>query len=689
MATLEDSVDLEVDLDAPEEELDDEILLDEQASDPANPLPGTPDAQTLDLSEDEQQDVANFLCELVSDYDVAMQDRWELYDEIYDNYKMKHDSTTAGLQPNGAKAVSEYTKSFVDQAEARISAMVLGTDPLIQVMPIGEGEDDDESREAQETAEAMQDWIHAYLWGPINIEEFFPKKIKRCAMFSHAVTYDMWEEVITTVKYHDLDGKVKPKTDLRGRITTRFIPFKDFILWPLAIEDWQKDYEMVGHKSRLKKWAFRDKCFDMGVPKETVEDLIGKPGGEGDDRDDEDLERHDVDAGASDELGETYELVEIWYNGSIEELPNAKYQFVLHIPTRTLLYWNHNSLHCQKHPYHEFIYKRTPDFALGEGIGEETRQAHKIDSSLMNLEIDNAKVIGNSVILVQEESGMETFLNDLYPGKRVPVDDVEAAAKPLQLGNPLDMIHDMQDRNYNRAISANSLASVLQGLGDPTMKSGADVGSTLALIEEAGKKFGHVDAGIKTAFAREVTFWVQLVQQFAPNGIWYEKLSSEKAMKLEKISFEPPRGPLEEQFRIVVRAPSAATNKTSQKQHLMIMLQLTGQHLAELERLGSELYQGEGLPNMILDIKRQVFDYRNEIFMKLLEVHDLPGLKVDVPSMRPPTPPEQQVAMLMRQVQQMQLQNLTLQFQLQGMDPQQAQMAAQEQMSGGQQETTA
>jgi hypothetical protein len=680
---------LEVDLPASEEEPVDEILLEEQASDPANPLPGTPEARTLELDDDEQQDVANFLCDLISDYDAAIEDAWQVRDQIYDNYKMKPDATTSGLQPNGAKAVSEYTKSFVDQAEARISAMVLGTDPLIQVMPIGEGESDEDSRENQETAVAMQDWIHAYLWGPINIEEFFPKKIKRCAMFSHAVTYDMWEEVINTVRYHDLEGKVQERTTLDGRITTKFIPYRDFILWPLAIEDWQKDYQMIGHKARLKKWAFRDKCFDMGVPDDEIEDIIGKPGGEGDDHEQDDLERHKVDAGASDELDETYELVEVWYNGSIKDLPNTKYQFVLHIPTRKLLYWNHNSLHCQKHPYHEFVYKRTPDFALGEGVGEESLQAHKVDSSLMNLEIDNAKVVGNSVILVQEESGMETFLNDLWPGKRVPVDDVEAAAKPLQLGNPIDLIHEMQDRNYNRAISANGMASVLQGLGDPNMKSGADVGSTLALIEEAGKKFGHVDAGIKTAFSREVTFWVQLVQQFAPNGIWYEKLAPEKAMKLEKITFEPPRGLLEEQFRIVVRAPSAATNKTSQKQHLMIMLQLTGQHLAELERLGSELYQGEGLPNMILDIKRQVFDYRNEVFLKLLEVHDLPGLKVDIPSLRPPTPAEQQVAMLMQEIQKMQFQNLTLQFQLQGMDPQQAAQAAQEHMSAGQQEAAA
>jgi hypothetical protein len=680
---------LTVDLSAPEEEPIDEILLEEQASDPANPLPGTPEARTLELNEEEQQDVANFLCELVSDYDTAMEDRWKLCDQIYDNYKMKLDSTTTGLQPNGAKAVSEYTKSFVDQAEARISAMVLGTDPLVQVMPIGQGASDEESREAQATAEAMQEWIHTYLHGPINIEEFFPKKIKRCAMFSHAVTYDMWEEVLTTVKYHDLDGKVQEKTTLDGRISTKFIPYRDFILWPLAIEDWQLDYEMVGHKARLKKWKFKEKCFDMGVPKDTIEEIIGVPGGEGDGHEDDDLERHDVDSGTSDELDDRYELVEVWFNGSIEDLPAAKYQFIFHTPTRKLLYWNHNSLHSQKHPYHEFVYKRTPDFALGEGVGEETAQAHKVDSSLLNLEIDNAKVVGNSVILVQEESGMETFMNDLYPGKRVPVDDVEAAAKPLQLGNPIDLIHDMQDRNYKRATGANGMPTVLQGLGDPNMKSGADVGSTLALIEEAGKKFGHVDAGIKTAFAREVTFWVQLTQQFAPNGIWYEKLPVDKAMRLEKVTFEPPRGPLEDQFRIVVRAPSAATNKTSQKQHLMIMLQLTGQHLAELERLGSELYQGEGLPNMILDIKRQVFDYRNEVFLKLLEVHDLPTLKTDVPELRPPTPAEQQVAMLTRQLQQLHYQNLTMQFQLQGMDPQQAEMAAQEQMNGGQQQASA
>lgn len=294
---------------------------------------------------------------------------------------------------------------------------------------------------------------------------------------------------------------------------------------------------------------------------------------------------------------------------------------------------------------------------MGEGVGHEVYPFQRADSALYNLELDNAKVVGNSVMLVSEESNLEAFLDDLHPGKRlIAAGNLENAMKPVDLGAPIEMIHEMEDRTYRRAVGSTGMSALLQGMGDPVMKSGQDVGTSLALIEEGAKKFGRIDDSIKKQFAEESLFWLELLQQYAPAGLFYNKLPEETAGMVEQIKYIPPRGRLEDVLKIDIVAPSAATNKGAQRQQLMLMLNLSDTVLGEIERLATEVYETEGLLALIPDIKRQVLTFRVKIFSLLIEIHDVETLKPAVPKVRDPLPWEQQMSLYIQQIRDLQMQ---------------------------------
>ncbi len=656
-----------------------EVEIADQHSDPSAPLPEHDNLPALELDEEQKLEITQSLEEMLCEHDGAMEPRWKTLDTIADAYELKVNRETTGLQPNAAQASSEITKSFCDQSSARISNMMINTEPLIRVEPAGEGEGTLPEQLAEEFAKSIGEFTERYAKHTIKTRKMIPKKIDRASMFGDGITRDMWEVSHRTHRWIGQDGKLHEEEQDYGRIVTRFIDYRQFILWPVAIDDWQEQYEMAGHRAKHSKWKFIEICESFKLDKATIEEMTGEASSSfAEDSDDEDthLRRHDVRAGGTDLLASRYQLTEIWYDGAPADLEAGKYQFILHEATNTLIYAGNNPLNSGKHPYFPFSYKRSPRFGFGNGVGAEVAPFQKADSSLINLEIDNAKVIGNNIILVKEDTGADTFHNHLYPGRRVITENPKEDLVSVALGAPIEMIHEMQDRQKVRAMSSSGLPNVLQGTGDIVMKSGADVGSVGMLIEEAGKKFGGIDDGIKQQFEEEVVFWIELFQQFAPNGLFYRHVSEEVAVKLQMLKFVPPRFRFEDELRVVVQAPSAAANKTLRRQLLMIMLQIAEGHLNQIERLGQEILEIEGMPNMVADLKRQIFTFRNQLFRQLIEIHDTASLKDEIPKLAEPQQADQIIAQMYdqlkqvnAQVEQLSAQNQALQYQAQGADP--------------------
>ncbi len=629
---------------------------EEKTLDPSQEEPDTGAQMKLELSIEQQDEIAEYIARILTDHDDAMVKRWKRLDRIGDSYSMMHDTETSGVQPHAARATSEYTKNFCDQASARISGGLVGADPIFAARPIGEGDTDDEAKLRQEMAEGTRTFLENYSFQEMNLKQWLPEKTDLSAKYGVGVTRDMWKIRRRKIRSYDDSGELVEEVVEEAKIECPFIHYRDFILWPPWIGDWQRDYEMVGHRARVTEWKFREMARDWGVPDDEIDEIV--TGAKGTDEEQaERSKRHDVELGGlGEELGDLIKVTEVWIHGAPKDLPADKYQFILQEDVKKLLYWNFNPINSQKHPYWGFIYKKKDGFAMGEGVGDEVYPFQRADSALYNLELDNAKVIGNNLIVISDEANLETFQEDLYPGRRIVASgDPTKAIVSVPLGAPIDLIHVMQDRTYRRAVGSTGMSALLQGMGDPVMKSGQDVGTSLALIEEGAKKFGRVDESIKQQFADEVLFWLELIQQYAPEGIFYRKLGAEDANMVKMIKFVPPRERIEDFLKIDIVAPSAATNKAVQRQQLMLMYQLSNDLLQEVERLGTEIYASEGMLALVIDLKRQILNFRLRLYRLLIEVHDVSRLNSDVPALRAPEPPDVQISILLQEIQRLQM----------------------------------
>lgn len=633
---------------------------EEEAVDPDAKLPGTAE-RVLELSEEQRSKIAEYLCDLIAEQDDAYKPRWERERQIEDAYGMVPDPLRQGPQPHAAKLCSELTKSQVDQAKARIVAGIMGTKPLMRVSAMDPNSP--ESRESVEVAEATETFLEEYSRTDMRLAVKLPLKVLRACKVGTAVTRDLWTTRKECRYYFGDDGVRHEEKKERGWLDVVLIPNSDVLLWPPDVEDWQ-DAEMAGHRVRLSPGQFRERCASAGVKKETCDEIL-TGAGEGQDRDAEArAKRQDIDLSGSKSLAERVMLTEIWYSGFLPSLDEGgKYQFFLHEQSRTLLFWDYNPIHCQMHPYWPLHYKRVDGSAWGEGVGHELVFMQAAASTLDNLEIDNLKVVANKVLIAKEGTQAEALVNEIAPGARLVSENPGEDLIAVETGGSLDNIYAAKQQNLSRATAATGLSSILQGAGDPTMKSGADASSVALLAQEGGRKFGDVDRTMRECLDAEYLYFLEILQQFAPNGLFYRKVAPDTAARVESIKYVPPRGRVRDLLRLSAQAPSAASNREVMKQNVLIVYNLLMQHLQVVERLGSEIYSQEN-PAGLLALKRQIFEFANLFFQRILELHEVDGASPQMPRLDPPTPPEEIINQLMQQLQQLGEQVAQLQQQL-------------------------
>jgi hypothetical protein len=618
----------------------------DEAVDPGAKLPGEGDP-VLDLSEEQKAEIARYLCELLEEHDQAYKSRWDREQGIEDAYAMVPDPLRQGPQPHAAKLCSELTKSQVDQAKARIVSGIMGTKPLMRVS--ANDPNSPESAQSVEIAEATETFLQEYGFQDMKLSVKLPLKVLRACKLGTAVTRDMWTTKRDRVCYYDANGQKQEEVRETGWLDVVLVHNNDVLLWPPDVEDWQ-DAEVCGHRAKLSPGQFRAKCDELRVPSAIAAGLIDGTWEGADEFDAARARRQEINTSGSRRLAERIRLTEVWYNGYLPGLDgHGKYQFFLHEDSRTLLYWDYNPLHCQMHPYWPLFYKRVDGSAWGEGIGHELVFMQAAASTLDNLEIDNLKVIANKVLVAKEGTQAEALINEIAPGARIASENPGEDLVAVEMGGSLENIYAAKAQNMQRAVAATGLSSILQGAGDPTMKSGADASSVALLAQEGGRKFGDIDRTMRECLDAEYLFFLEILQQFAPNGLFYKKVASDTAALVETIKYVPPRGRVREVLRLQAQAPSAASNRETMKQNIMIVYNLMMMHLQNVERLGMEIYSQEN-PAGLMDLKREIFEFANIFFKRILELHEIEAVSPKVPKLDPPTPAEQIINQLLQQV---------------------------------------
>lgn len=648
---------------------------------PEAPIPGETDSLRITLAKDAENLLALEQCDLLDEYERAMKNRNERDEEICDAYAQLPDEMRGGRGPESAQMVSEMTMSFVDQAHARIATGIMGITPLIRVDPVEAA--GFEGEEAAAAARSAEQFLQSYcLDGPPDMRFTMPMALLRTCKVGTSVFYVEWVDQKRTRRFYPPEAPPVPgqprqpvgpevKVVREGQIKLHLLDNRDVKIWPPNVANWQ-DATFIAHEARHTPQSWRGIANRFGLATELREMIANNPS--------DNLEAHEQDQRRQGiETSSLLDrkdlqpvvLTEIWGKLILpgRDEPEAV-QMILHRPTRKLLYLGYNPHFSEKLPYFPLRYKWSDDSAWGTGVGHECIYSQAADTSMWNLELDNLMAGAYYLILRRPGSMYNTQTDDLRPGAQLVVDDVNEDFRSVKVGGEAPELTSSRLNNYSRARTGTGLSSVASGQGDPVMKSGAGTGSVLALIEQGDKKLRMVDSNIRTDLSVLYVFFLELVAQYAPDGIFYKWVGEKDAANLKLLKFTPPRGSdMAQLFRLKAQAPSIGASDESRKERVMLIGNLAQQHIGVIDGLVSEQLTASN-PAALPKWKETIIRYLTEIHLQTVRLNELPRLPEMVPTMPAMTPEDEQINTLNQE-------KAELQSQLEQVQQQLAELAAQ------------
>lgn len=655
-------------------------LTAEQDVRPGAHLPGT-GPQEIRLSADELAALASELCQILDEYDGVMEDHRDREEEIHDAYMQRPDPRHGDATPGSARMVSELTMTVVDQQTARLVSNMLEVQPLATITPV-ENSEAEEDQASIDMAESAERFLHAYLMREMRAPDFLPLAIHDTVAVGTSVLVPEWR-IEERKRYHYTKSSITPETkaDKRGGIYAELVPNRHVKVWPPTVRDWQ-EAELVGHDSWLSVSQWRLRAVQWMKTKErpwglTDDDLAAIEAtaeyASGDERGSKQLENQGVQVDQAALLGKRVQLTQVFGYRSLGKGDRDPKRFLCYLcrPARKVLWIGENPYHCQKFPYFPIRYKMIPGFAWGIGAGMEVMFHQAADTTFVCLEHDSLMSSAYGIVLRNASSMRDTLTDRPFPGQSVVVEDPQNDFIWRQLGSEVPQLQTAKDDNRYRAQTASGIPPVLSGTGDPIQKSGASSGGTVALIEQAGKKSGEIDRRIRTDFTAFLGFCLELVAQYAPNGVYYRFASKDDAETMKLLKFVPPRADLDEVFHISVQAPSASTSREARRQGYLMAWQFLMQHMQMWSPLATQYLQATN-PAAVQPLNAKILTFSRFLASKIIQDYDLPGVGDQIPDIPAPQPADQTINSLMQQLQQMnqQMQQLTQQAQAAQAPPQ-------------------
>lgn len=590
--------------------------------------------------------LADEIEQMLDGYDLAMEKRWKKEKLIGECYDLVPQSQWMGEYQDASELISETLMSLCDQAHARLTGQLLSVQPLVNVEGV---ESVFPEGDSARIAELVQTFLDRYLRNEVRIERVLPLLIYPTVKFGTAVANIDW----------DPDKRTVPWEIVQNR---------DAVVWPAWETDWQKA-EWAGHRTIYTLSGLRRLCSQLGVPpsiQAKVELELSEDPKETDGKNTfADLLDGGVDAQPVASIKE-YGLVSLYqlYGNRIlpgEDMPR-RFAVIYERKTKTILASRVNDQWTGRHPTHPIRYKISGSSAWGQGVGHEALPSQAKDTMYDNLEHDVLKSSCFHVFLTRPGTIVDSLWDRPSPGAVIPTEDPKTDVEKMQLADsaPLEMLNYARAANERSKIAATGQAAVLSGQGDPNMKSGAGTGSTMALISEAGKKFGQIDRNVRQDLADFCTHTLELLVQYGEGAPFVRHLAPEDAQELIAALLSLPSGaPITQSLRISIAAPSATNNEEIRKQEQLVVYKMVVEHAQTMTQMFASQILMQTNPAGMVPYMMAWEELVASMSQALLEAHEVTGVKGKVPHVKDlvqPTPEQAQINMLMQQLQEAQMQ---------------------------------
>lgn len=601
------------------------------------------------------------LDQILTTYEEVMRKRRKREDQIEDAYALISDRKAIGDYPGAADLCSEMLMSTVDQADARVISKILSVEPIMSVEPTDSWVFRDQQMKSPpiELAAALQRFLASYGDKKIKVKNKLPKVVHRADKVGTAVLHISWAKQTKPVVQPSAMGSEQVMGLPDDGVKWRLIANRDVMVWPAWSHDWQEDYEWVGHRTYLTVSKFKVWAQEQGFTPEEIEELVLRAVSPSDAKmKSAEAQGYQTAQADSSKLTGLVPIWEIWGYRPIADVP---------FPTSFYLFYSQETKKAYKprlnpnrngkHPYFPVRYKLIDQSAWGNGIGHEVYTAHVADTAYRNLEIDNLMASVFSLVLTKMDSTADSQSERPYPGMRIATEDPATDMNVVSFAEsgPVEMLYRGMEQNDRRKMNATGLAAVLSGQGDPTMKSGAGTGSTIALIEQASTKFGRVDETIRADLSPIYAMTAELCCQFGGEDIFQRYVAPEDAALLEQLRQVPPGESIESMFQMKVAASSATVNKELQKNNALAIWHFTQEAFTATSPVAQQVLTQMN-PGAMVGYMVQWLNIMSHVGQQVIDLNDLPGLKKIMPEIpMEPTPEQQQIATLQQQMQSLQV----------------------------------
>jgi hypothetical protein len=622
------------------------------------PLPGASEDE-VDVSDLDKHHLAVRLCERIDTYfSTAMARRREKEEEIRRAFNLIPDPGGAALGGETEVIVSGIMRRLTLQASSRLKAGILDADRIAKVRPIHGATSG--PQEKDQLALDTENFLTNLLQHQVRISRRLGVALDDTTLVGTSVIRCGWKRTKRTKRFYDREAKLQEKTETTESLDWKVIPNERAIVWPPTIVDWQEDYEVVGYETTYSHSGWHAKASELGLSEQEAHEVYALPGESDEDRARR-LGEQGIDFETLGTMGEELDpvtIAELWCNLPVPGMGMEPQRFVVILcrASQKILRINWNTHHEQWHPFFPIRWRIVPHSAWGEGVGDDIINKQAKGSALETLQIDNIAAGAYHVNQIVAGSLADQTFDRVRPGDNVYVSEIDTEFKPTSMGGAAQEVDMAKAANDFDASLDAGIPDVLQGVADRVMKSGQSTGATMALVEQASVRFGATGRTVKDDLSDLLSFSLQQVAQYAPNGLYYKYAPREVAESVQLLRYVPPRdAAITELFHIEVEAPSMAASNEARRERYLMVWQFSIQYLDWLQQNALPLLQQEN-PAAIPRLISQAVSFAHQVARRIIQHSDLPGLPEELPEIPEPMPADQQINQLMQQMQQMQVQ---------------------------------
>lgn len=611
------------------------------------PVAGSAAGAKITLSDENESELANTIETILHVFEDRMAKRLDVEAKYQNAFDLEPDPNQGGQFSGAARMCSDMTRRLCNQTSAGLIGGVLRNRPYMKVNGINVQDDTEANQEVMDQAKATERFLDGY-GKDVGINERIKEEIDQIVQRGWAVSRIMWVESDEESYQYTDNGKIEKVTVEGGQVDWRVLANPDVVFWPMH-EPKAEKMKVIGHRDYYTEAELRQQFSPLGVAKEKLESAILSQ--ERDTAAEDGLKQEKISPPSSDPFDGLIPVWELWCNMPLPGDDRPTKFVVYYQRDRGIFGIQKNTLDSGRAPYFVMVYNKRARSFIGTGLAHDVSFHHAADSALWNLEIDNAKVVGNNVIMYKTGSEAEGHVDEIYPGKRVPVDD-ENDLTVLEMGNSIDGLALMRSRTRQEGEIAGGVPAVMQGRGDPVMKSGATAGGHASLVAQASLRPGRIDDNMRGSLSEKYMFMLELVQQYARDGVYHSVLDSEDAGVMAQQKFMVPSGDLRRTYRISVRSSSISANREVQQQNVLLVWNFAKEMLQLALQVGPMVFADN--PALQKEIAETCAKLVFDSFAQMIELHDMQGMTA--PEIDAPTPIEERYNELMQQYQQLQMQ---------------------------------